>query len=136
MEQSVDEKTLPRFNGKNGDGVYECRDFRDIGKSEGADYIILLGISDYGTICRYIDLNNYDVEVFVQLKGFLVNTATNRLMWRMGVPEAYMSREVHALCSRPDNIPVILDELKALLRDAAEETSRRFFGAESPLPPS
>ncbi len=136
MEQSIDEKSLPRFNGKNGDGVYECRDFRDIGKSVGADYIILLGIKDYGTICRYVDLNNYDVEVFAQLKGFLVNTSTNRVMWRMGVSEAYFSRQVNALCSRPDHIPVIIDELKALIKDAAEDTSRKFFGEGSPLPPS
>jgi len=132
LEQRIDERSLQGFKGPSDDVVHECRDYRDIGKAAGADYLIVLGLRNYGTVCRYIDLNNYEVEVYAQVRGLMVESATNRVLWRTGASAGCTSRTVNAMCSRPDHVPVILDALSTLLGEAARETAREFFEATRP----
>lgn len=129
VEQRIDEASLPPFKGQEGDAVYSCRDFRDILRTAHADNLVVLGLNNYGVICRYIGLNNFEVEVYAQAQGFMVDGATNRVLWRTGATEGYMSRRVNAECSRPDHIPVIVEALNALLKEAAGETVRLFFSS-------
>ncbi len=132
VEQGIHEGSLPRFKGDGPDAVYACKDFRDIGRAAHADYLIVLGLDNYGTMCRYIDLNNYDAEVYVHARGFMVDAASNRVLWRTGAFVGHLRRTVDALCSRPDHTPVILGELNALLKEAARVITRDFFEAGQP----
>lgn len=130
VEQHIDEGSLPRFKGQRGDGVYECKDYRDLGKEVHADYLIVIGLRDYGTICRYVGMDNYDVEVYAETRAFMVEAATNKVMWGLGSNQGYFSRTVNARCARPDHIPIILDELNTLLKEAATYTAGQFFSPE------
>jgi hypothetical protein len=127
----IDEDTLPFFKGGLRDAVYENRDFRNFGKSVKADYIVVIHLKNYGIICRYIDLNNYDVEVYADVNALMIEVATNKVLWRTGMAEGAFTRTVNATCSRPDHTPIILDGLKALLGEAAKGIAGHFF---SPKP--
>lgn len=127
VDNRIDPKAMPDFKGGSGDAVYESKDFRDLAKIGGADYLIIVRLKHYGTLCRYIDLNNYEVEVYAEVKAEMIEAATNIVLWRTGGNEGQFSRTVSATCARPDHTPIILNGLKALLKDAAKETAGQFF---------
>jgi len=127
VDNRIDPKAMPGFKGGGGDAVYESKDFGDLAKTLGADYLIIIRLRHYGTLCRYIGLNNYEVEVYAEVKAEMIEAATNRVLWRTGGNEGRFSRTVSATCARPDHTPIILDGLKALLKDAAKETAGQFF---------
>lgn len=133
VDKPINVGTLQQFRKSGSDGVYECRDYRGMGESMGADYLFIVRLEHYGTICRYIDLNNYEVEVYVEVRAQMIETATNRVLWRNGMSEGRFTRIVTADCSRPDQVPIILDALKSLLGDAAKEVSRQFFSSSDNL---
>jgi len=130
VDNRIDPKSLRGFKGGGGDAVYESKDFRDLAKTLGADFLIIIRLKHYGTLCRYIDLNNYEVEVYAEVKAEMIEAATNRVLWRTGGSEGRFSRTVNATCARPDHTPIIFDGLKALLGDAAKETAGQFFSSK------
>lgn len=130
VDNHIDPKALKVFKGGGGDAVYESKDFRDFAKTLDADFLIIVRLKHYGTLCRYIDLNNYEVEVYAEVKAEMIEAATNIVLWRTGGNEGRFSRIVNATCARPDHTPIILDGLKALLGDAAKETARQFFSSK------
>ena len=130
VDNRIDPKSLKGFKGGSGDAVYESKDFRDLAKTLGTDYLIIIRLKHYGTLCRYIDLNNYEVEVYAEVKAEMIEAATNIVLWRTGGNEGRFSRTVSATCARPDHTPIILDGLKALLGDAAKEIAGQFFSSK------
>jgi hypothetical protein len=133
VDMPADTGTLKSFREGSGDGVYACRDYRDLGKSAGADYLVIVRLEQYGTLCRYIDLNNYEVEVYAGVRAEMIETSTNRVLWRSCMSGGRFTRTVDAECSRPDHVPVILDGLEGLLEDAARSVAGQFFSS-SPTP--
>ena len=130
VDNRIEPKALKPFKGGSGDAVYGSKDFRDLAKTLDADYLIIIRLKHYGTLCRYIGLNNYEVEVYAEVKAEMIEAATNMVLWRTGGNEGRFSRTVSATCSRPDHTPIILDGLKALLKDAAKETAGQFFSSK------
>lgn len=126
MDMYIDLDALPRFEGGH-DGVFACRDYREAAHAAGADVLIVAELRRHGTICRYADLNNYEVEVYAEVSAEMIDGATNRVLWRTGAYDGYFSRVVKADCSRPDHVPDILDGLNALLAEAARDLAGRFF---------
>jgi hypothetical protein len=130
LEQSVDEGGLERFRNGPGDAVYASRDYRDLGRAAGADYLIVAGIERYGTTCRSFGMDDYEVEVYADVRAQMIEVATNRVVWRTGPLGGHFVRIVDASCARPDQTPAILDGLRAVLADAARETAGLFFAPE------
>jgi hypothetical protein len=94
-----------------------------------ADYLIVVSLERCGTTCRYLDLENYQVEVFAQVGAEMVETATNRVVWRTGSRNGSFTALVEASCARPDHVPLILEALDALLGDAAAGVTADFFSS-------
>ena len=134
VDQPVDVQTLPRFNG-GSDALHACRDYRDVGTSAGADYLIVFDIRRYGAVCRYIDLNNYGVDVFVEPAAEMIDVSSNRVVWRTGAGYGSLSRLVDASCDRPDHIPIILDSLHDALDVAGQDLVKDFFSGKDALKP-
>ena len=133
VQISTDAGALERFREDGGEGVYACRDYRGVGRDVGAEYLIIVRMEHYGTMCRYIDLNNYEVEIYAQVRAQMIETASNRVLWRTGWSEGRFERIVNADCSLPDQVPIILDGLRTLLGDAATGVSVLFFSSD-PVP--
>jgi hypothetical protein len=129
VEQAIDMKSLGRFKGQGNEGEHACRDFRDLGRSVHADHLIVVSLERCGTTCRYMDLENYQVEVFAQVGAEMVETATNRLVWRTGYRDGPYTALVDASCARPDHVPLILEALDVLLGDAAAKVTADFFSS-------
>jgi len=138
--QDIDLETLERFTGHGSGDEYAGRDYRNLGRSMHADHLIVVCLERYGAICRYIGLENYQVEVFAQVSAEMVETATNRLVWRTGYRDGPYTALVEASCARPDHVPLILEALDALLGDVAVEVTADFFSSAPvsghPDPPS
>ena len=130
LEQRIDEGSLQPFRDGPGDAVYACRDYRELGRAAGVDYLIVAGLKRYGTTCRYVGMDDYAVEVYAGVRAQMIEVATNRVLWRTGAFDTSFNRTVNASCWRPDHTHVILDALKALLKEAATETAGRFFSPE------
>lgn len=125
------EKEMPKFKDGTGNGQYETRDFRELGKSSGADYLILVKLDRYGPYCHFIDLYNDYVEVQAQAYAELLDAKTNRVLWRTGASQGDFRKAVNATTYRPDQTPIIMDEQKKLLGDAAASLAKDFFSQVS-----
>jgi hypothetical protein len=127
VEDHIDVKQLPRFTRGNGNGIHESIDYREISRSAGADYLILMDLRHYGTICRYLGLNILEVDVYADIRGEMIEAATNRVLWRTGISDGYLTRTVNATSTQNDQIKIIFDGMDKLLLDAAKKTSQKFF---------
>jgi hypothetical protein len=129
MDKPLIINDLPRFKDSNGEGIYECRDFRETGSSVHVDYILLVELTRYGPYVHYVDFYNDYVEVRAQIRARLLDAKTNRIVWRTGYKQGDMRKPVDASTSRPDQIPAILDAQNGLLNEAAGVLSREFFSS-------
>jgi hypothetical protein len=127
MDKPLVVKDLPKFKDGNDEGIFEDRDFREKGSSVHADYILLVNLLYYGPYAHYFDFYNDYVEVRVQIRAELLDTKTNRIVWRTGYKEGDLRKAVDATTYRPDQIPVIIDAQNELLNEAAMALSREFF---------
>jgi len=127
VDSRIEMNSLPKFKGSSNNGVYASKDFRGFGKSTNADYLVIVWLKRYGAICRYTDVYNYETDIYADVKAEMVETATNRLLWRTGGSQGNFTKELKASCAQSDGIPVILNELGALLTTAAEKTAAEFF---------
>jgi hypothetical protein len=120
-------KDLSRFKDGEGNGHYENRDFRELGKSSGADYLVVIKLDSYGPYCHFIDLYNDYVEVQAQAQAELIDAKTNRILWKTGYSQGGFRKAVQATTYRPDQIPVIIDAQRKLLSEAARSLSEELF---------
>jgi hypothetical protein len=127
VEGHIEMEKLPRFTGDRSDGTYENMDFSRISKSIGADYIILMDIKYYGMICRYLGLDLLGVDVYADIRGEMIEASTNRILWRTGLADGYLSRTVDVTSTQPDQIKTIFDGMDKLLIDASKNISQKFF---------
>ena len=127
VERAIVEKDLPHFKDGMGNGRYENRDFRKLGESSGADYIIVIKLGSYGPSCHFIDFYNDYVEVRAQAQAELIDVKTNVILWKTGYSEGDFRKPVDATTYRPDQIPIIIDAQKKLLSDAAVSLYKDFF---------
>jgi hypothetical protein len=128
VKEHIDVKQLPRFTQGNGKGIHESKDLREISRSAGVDNFILIDLRHYGIICRYLDLNLFEVDVYADIRGEMIDAATNRALWRTGISDGYLTRTVDAANThQPDQIKIIFDGLDKLLDEAAENISQMFF---------
>ena len=127
VENRIKMDSLPRFKGDSHDAVYASKDFRDFGKSTNADYLIIVWLRHYGAICRYRDVYNYETDIYADVQAEMIDTATNKILWRTGGSQGNFTKELKASCAQSDGIPIILNELGALLTTAAEKTAAVFF---------
>jgi hypothetical protein len=130
LDKPIEKKQLPRFKGESKNGPFASRDYRDRARGAAVDYLIVIELENYGVYCHYIDLYNDYVEARAHARAELVDAATNRIIWRTGWSQGDFRKEVNASCSRPDQIPVIVDALNGLLTDAASSLSRDFFSPQ------
>ena len=127
VEHAIVEKDLPHFKDGMGNGRYENRDFRELGGSSGADYIIVIKLGSYGPSCHFIDFYNDYVEVRAQAQAELIDAKTNLILWKTGYSEGDFRKPVDATTYGPDQIPIIIDAQKKLLSDAAVSLYKDFF---------
>jgi hypothetical protein len=127
VEPHIDVKQLPRFTVGSSNSIQESIDYREILRSAGADYLILMDLRHYGTICRYLGLNLLEVDVYADIHGEMIEAATNRILWRTGISDGYFTRTVNATSTQGDQIKIIFEGMDKLLVDAAKKTSQEFF---------
>lgn len=127
VEDHIDVKQLPRFTGGNGNGIHESKDYSEISRSAGADYLILMDLRHYGTICRYLDLNLLALDVYADIRGEMIEAATNRVLWRTGISDGYLTMTVNVIDNQSDQIKIIFQGMDKLLVDAGRKTSQKFF---------
>jgi hypothetical protein len=130
IERPLVKKDLPRFTGGKNEGPYEDRDFRETGKSSGADYLIVVYLIRYGPYAHYTDFYNDYVEVRVQAQAEMLDMKTNRILWRTGLSQGDFRKSVDATTYRPDETPIIIDAQKKLLSDAASSLASDFFSSQ------
>jgi hypothetical protein len=130
VQPPMTKKYLPTFKGGK-EGPYEKRDYRGLGKTRNADYLIVIELVRYGPYCHYIYAYNDHMEVQVQVRAEMLDMRDNRILWKMG---ENFHRPVDASCSDRDQIPIITDALKNLLADAAQSVPRSFFPTHPPKP--
>lgn len=134
VEQRVDARSLPRFAGDGG-FVHAPRDYRDIGAALGADVLVVIGLTRHGAVCRYLDFSGYGVDVFAEPSAQMVETSTNRVLWRTGAADVSLSRSVGASCGVPAHAPTILEALHGLLGEAGQALAERFFAGNPAASP-
>ena len=127
VDQPIDQDKIPKFKGIHAFGTYEERDYREFGKDASADYLMLIELVSYGPACHYIDINSDYTEVRAHAQAELLDVKTNQVLWRTGWSQGDFNKSVDASCSRPEQIPIIMDALKNLLGDAASSLSHDFF---------
>ncbi len=127
VEQPVVESLLPRFGGWDMGRSYEETDFRGLGKSFGADYLVVVHLVRYGPYCHYVHAYNDRMAVEAQVHAELIDAKTNRILWRTGGKRYDFSSPVNASCGNEEDIPVISEALRDLLGNAAQTLSRDFF---------
>jgi hypothetical protein len=129
LERPLVVKDLPKFKEGSGEGIYADRDFREVGRSVHADYLLLIDLVRYGPYAHYLDLNNDYMEVRAQTRAELLDAKTNRILWRTGYKEGDHRKAVNAIASRPDQIPAVIEAQKDLLSEVARALSREFFSS-------
>jgi hypothetical protein len=134
VDQPIDQNKIPKFKGIHAFGTYENRDYREFGKDAAADYLILTELVSYGPACHYIDINSDYTEVRAHAQAELLDVETNHILWRTGWSQGDFIKPVDASCSRPEQIPIIMDALKNLLGDAASSLSHDFFSQSQDAP--
>jgi len=127
LEKPLVAKDLPRFKESNGEGIFEDMDFREVGSSVDADYILLIDLVRYGPYVHYLDLVNDYMEVRAETRAELLDAKTNRVLWRTGYKEGDHRKAVNATTTRPDQIPFIMGAQNDLLNDVARSLAREFF---------
>jgi hypothetical protein len=127
VDNRINMSSLPKFKDRSHDTAYASKDFRDLGKSTNADYLIIVWLRHYGAICRYMDVYNYGTDIYAEVQAEMIDTATNQILWRTGGSQGNFTKELKASCAQSDGIPIILNELGTLLTTAAEKTAAEFF---------
>lgn len=124
VEHHIDVKQLPRGS---SNGIQGSIDHREILRSANADYLILMDLRHFGTICRYLGLNLFEVDVYADIHGEMIEAATNRVLWRTGISDGYFTRTLNVTSTQGDQIQIIFGDMDKLLVDAAKKTSQKFF---------
>lgn len=126
-DQPVLRSCFPKFGNRDVRGLYEKTDFRDLARTYGADYLIVVDLVRYGPYCHYVHTYNDHMAVEARVCAELIDAKTNRILWRTGGKKYDFSRPVNATCGNEDDIPAISEALRSLLEDAAKALSRDFF---------
>ncbi len=127
VDQPVTESCFPKYGEWDMRGLYEKTDFRSLGKTYGADYLIVVDLVHYGPYCHYVYAFNDHTAVEAQVRAVLIDARTNRILWRAAGKKYSFSSRVNATCGNEDDIPAISEALRDLLDNAAKSLSRDFF---------
>ncbi len=127
INEYITERSLPPFSGGLVESLYATADYRGLGKAYGADYLVVIRLVRYGPYCHYVYAYNDHMAVEAQTHAELIDTRTNRILWRAGYDRDKFQRSVEASCGNEEEIPVISVALKTLLSDAAVTLAQDFF---------
>lgn len=127
VDKAIAERSLPEFSGGLAEYGYAGADYRGLGRDYGADYLVVVRLVRYGPYCHYIYAYNDYVAVEAQAGAELIDTRTNRILWRAGISQDRFKRTIDASCGDEEQIPIISQALKNLLSDIAENLARNFF---------
>ncbi|HQI01878.1 MAG TPA: hypothetical protein PLA18_11420, partial [Deltaproteobacteria bacterium] len=98
VDQLVMRSYFPKFREWDMRRSYEKTDFRGLGKTYGADYLIVVDLVRYGPYCHYVYAYNDHMAVEVQVRAELIDARTNRILWRTGGKKYDFSSPVNASC--------------------------------------
>lgn len=131
IDQPIVKKDIPNEEAEDKAGPLDGRDFRNIGKFQAADYLMVIELVSFGPYCHYIYAYNDHMSVDALVRAELIDARTNRVLWR---EIRSFNRPVKASCSNQDHIPIITRALRTLLSDAALLIPHYFFSS-NPLEP-
>jgi hypothetical protein len=127
VDQPVMRGCFPKFRERDIRRSFERTDFRGLGTTYGADYLIVIDLVRYGPYCHYVYAYNDHMAVEAQARAELIDAKTNRILWRTGGKQYDFSRPINASCGNEDDIPIISYALRKLLENTAKAISRDFF---------
>ncbi len=127
VDEYIAERSLPPFSGGLVEYLYATADYRGLGRAYGADYLVVIRLVRYGPYCHYIYAYNDHMAVVAQARAELIDTRTNRIIWRAGNNQEKFQRSIDASCGNEEQIPVISEALKTLLSDIAVTLAQNFF---------
>lgn len=127
VEEPVSARGLPMFKSGLGRKLYPAVDYRYLGRSRGADCLVVIELKDFGPYCHYIYAANDRTEVRAEATVSLIDAATNRILWKTGKGRETFRRSVKAQCGNEEEIPVILTALDELLDKAVDGLYLDFF---------
>lgn len=127
IDEPVTARGLPAFSGGLHKKLYPEVDYRYLGKSRAAEYLVVIELEAFGPHCHYMYATNDSTEVRVVAHASLVEVATNRILWKTGRGRGVFARPVHALCGDEEQVPIIVGALRELLSKAADALYLDFF---------
>jgi hypothetical protein len=127
VDRPVAARGLPVFKGGSQKKLYPAVDYRYLGKGCGADFLMVIELEDFGPYCHYTYASNDYTEVRAEAEASLIDTNTNRILWKTGRGRGKFRKEVEASCGREEHIPIITGALDELLSQAASALYLDFF---------
>ncbi len=127
LPEPIDLKAYQTFEG-TGPGKMFKQDLRPLASKENIDFIVILSITRFGTIRNYYGfVPTEKPRALCDVKGQMINLATNELVWQAATTEIQARTTVEGKWDQPPDYPNLTASLWTAVKKGKTFLFEEFF---------